>query len=88
MQHRTAEPGLRVFENLVLGGCIDKAEEGYDGTCIEGNKSHAEVEFFTIYRNLIGGGFKIITGGSDFYEAQRVAAHLCDLSGLTLKIEC
>lgn len=51
-------------------------------------KSRTEVEFFTIYGNLIGGGFEIITGGSDIYEAQRVAAHLCDLNGSTVKIEC
>jgi hypothetical protein len=82
------EPEWRRFSNLELGGCIDAAEEGMDGTCIEGGKSRADAEFFTIYGHLIEGGCEAITDCEHFDEAQRIAAHLCGLSGLTLAIVC
>lgn len=82
------EPDWRRFTNLELGGCIDAAEEGADGTCIEGGQSRADAEFFTVYGRLIEGGCEAITDCDDFDGAQRVAAHLCGLSGLTLQIAC
>lgn len=82
------EPDWSRFSNLELGGCIDAAEEGMDGTCIEGGKSRDNAEFFTIYGHLIEGGCEPITDCDDFDEAQQVAAHLCGLSGLSLQIAC
>ncbi|WP_107678003.1 hypothetical protein [Agrobacterium sp. LAD9] len=82
------EPEWRRFSNLELGGCIDAAQEGMDGTCIEGGKSRDKAEFFTVYGHLIEGGCEAITDCDDFDGAQRVAIHLCGLSGLTLEIVC
>jgi hypothetical protein len=82
------EPDWRRFTNLELGGCIDAAEEGADGTCIEGGQSRADAEFFTVYGRLIEGGCEPITDRDDFEGARRIAAHLCRVSGLTLQIAC
>lgn len=82
------EPDWSKFTNLELGGCIDAAAEGMDGTCIEGGKSRAEAEFFTIYGHLNEGGCEPITDCDGFDSAQRVATRLCVLSGLTLEIVC
>lgn len=82
------EPDWSKFTNLELGGCIDAAEEGADGTCIEGGRYRADAEFFTVYGGLIDGVYEPITDCDDFDEAQRVAAHLCGLSGLTLQVTC
>lgn len=82
------EPDWRSFANLELGGCIDAAGEGASGTMIEGGKSRDEAEFFTIYGRLIVGGCEAITDCDSFEMAERVAAHLCALSSLTLEIVC
>lgn len=82
------EPDWSKFTNLELGGCIDAAEEGMDGTCIEGGKSRSIAEFFTVYGRLIEGGCEAITDRDDFEGAQRIATYLCGLGGLTLEIVC
>ncbi|MDO3445473.1 hypothetical protein [Agrobacterium sp. V1] len=85
---RPAQPDWSDFTSLVLGGCVDTSARDYDGTCIEGGKSRAEAEFFTIYGELAAGGYQILTDSPDFDAAQRIAADLCYFSGLTLKVEC
>lgn len=82
------EPDWSKFTNLELGGCIDAAEEGSDGTCIEGGKSRDKAEFFSIYGHRDEGGYEPITDCDDFDDAQRIAARLCALSRLTLEVVC
>lgn len=82
------EPDWSRFTNLELGGCIDTAEEGADGTCIEGGQSRADAEFFTIYGRLIEGGCEAITDCEHFDTAHQVAVYLCELSGLTVEQVC
>lgn len=84
----SAETNWWAFINLILGGWIEKTNEGCNGTYIEGGKLRREADFFSIDGKLTVGGYEIITGCSDFDEAQRIATHLCDLGGLTLSIEC
>ena len=84
MTNPSARPTRARFVVLV----VDAAEEGADGTCIEGGQSRADAEFFTVYGRLTEGGCEVITDCDDFDEAQRVAAHLCGVSGLTLEVLC
>ncbi len=82
------EPDWSRFTNLELGGCIDAADEDTEGTSIEGGKSRAEAEFFTIHGRLVIGGCEVITDCHNLEDAQLVAARLRDISGLTLEVAC
>lgn len=80
------EPDWSQFIHLELAGCVNENDPDDDETCINGNQSAREAEFFTVYGRDKEGLAEAITDIDDALSALQVAAALSYRSKLPCHI--
>lgn len=80
------EPDWSQFTHLELAGCVNENDDDDDETCINGNQSAEQAQFFTVYGRDKEGLAEAITDIDDARRALQIAAALSFRSCLTCRI--